>query len=453
MRCIVRREGGIRNMTEGSPLRHIALFTLPLLAGNFLQQFYNMVDSWVVGNYVSDAALAAVGVGFPVIFLFTSLFSGIAIGGTVVIAQAFGAGKPERVRSTIDSLYTAFARSILPITVVSMLLVEPLMTVLRVDPAARGETRTYLLVVCAGLIGNIGYNLNAGILNGVGSSSTTLLFLMVSTVLNILLDLVLVLVFAMGVLGVALGTVIAQACSWLFGIWYINHNYPQLSIHPFNGAFDRGLFREIIRIGLPSGIQMSLVALGSMCVLSKVNSYGKAFTAGFNVGNKLDTLAFLPTQSMAAAVTSFVGQNLGAGREDRARQGVRISVTLAVVWTVLSSAAVVWQCDPLSRAFSPDPAVIAASAQYLRCVMPPYVLFSTLFVLNSAMRGAGDSLYPMVNVVASVILLRVPFLYLLANRFGPDFMYWSYGIGWAVACVLSIRHYVAGKWRGKYCGA
>lgn len=453
MRCIVRREGGIRNMTEGSPLRHIVLFTLPLLAGNFLQQFYNMVDSWVVGNYVSDAALAAVGVGFPVIFLFTSLFSGIAIGGTVVIAQAFGAGKPERVRSTIDSLYTAFVRSILPITVVSMLLVEPLMTVLRVDPAARGETRTYLLVVCAGLIGNIGYNLNAGILGGVGSSSTTLLFLMVSTVLNILLDLVLVLAFAMGVLGVALGTVIAQACSWLFGIWYINRNYPQLSIHPFNGAFDRELFREIIRIGLPSGIQMSLVALGSMCVLSKVNSYGKAFTAGFNVGNKLDTLAFLPTQSMAAAVTSFVGQNLGAGREDRARQGVRISVTLAVVWTVLSSAAVVWQCDPLSRAFSPDPAVIAASAQYLRCVMPPYVLFSTLFVLNSAMRGAGDSLYPMVNVVASVILLRVPFLYLLANRFGPDFMYWSYGIGWAVACVLSIRHYVTGKWRGKYCGA
>lgn len=437
-------------MTAGSPLRHIALFTLPLLAGNFLQQFYNMVDSWVVGNYVSDAALAAVGVGFPVIFLFTSLFSGIATGGTVVIAQSFGAGKPERVRSAIDSLYTAFIRSILPITAAALLLVGPLMTVLRVDPAAWAETRTYLLVVGAGLIGNIGYNLNAGILNGVGNSSTTLLFLMVSTVLNILLDLTLVLAVPLGVLGVALGTVIAQACSWLFGIWYINRNYPQLAIHPFSGVFDRKLFWEIIRIGLPSGIQMSLVALGSMCVLSRVNSFGKAYTAGFNVGNKLDTLAFLPTQSMAAAVISFVGQNLGAGREDRARQGVRITVTLAVVWTVLSSAAVVWLSDPLSRIFSPDPAVIAASARYLQCVMPPYVLFSTLFVLNSAMRGAGDSVYPMVNVVASVILLRVPFLYLLADRFGPDYMYWSYGIGWAVACALSVYHYVSGKWRGKY---
>ena len=452
MRWIVRRESGIRNMTEGSALRHIVWFTLPLLAGNFLQQFYNMVDSWVVGNYVSDAALAAVGVGFPVIFLFTSLFSGIATGGTVVIAQAFGAWKPERVRHAIDSLYTAFVRSILPITIIALLLVNPLMTVLRVDPAAWAETRTYLLVVCAGLIGNIGYNLNAGILNGVGNSSTTLLFLMVSTVLNILLDLLLVLAFSMGVLGVALGTVIAQACSWLFGIWYINRNYPQLAIHPFSGFFDRKLFAEIIRIGLPSGIQMSLVALGAMFVLSKVNSFGKAFTAGFNVGNKLDTLAFLPTQSMAAAVISFVGQNMGAGREDRARQGVRISVTLAVVWTVVSSALVVWQCDPLSQIFSPDPEVIAASAGYLRCVMPPYVLFSTLFVLNSAMRGAGDSVYPMVNVVASVILLRVPFLYLLADKFGPDDMYWSYGIGWAVACALSVYHYVSGKWRGKYHG-
>ena len=332
----------------------------------------------------------------------------------------------------------------------ALLLVNPLMTVLRVDPAAWAETRTYLLVVCAGLVGSIGYNLNAGILGGMGNSSTTLLFLAVSTILNIFLDLALVLAVPLGVLGVALGTVIAQLCSWLFGIWYINRRYPQLAIHPFNGIFDRKLFCEIIRIGLPSGIQMSLVALGAMGVLSKVNSYGKAFTAGFNVGNKLDTLSFLPVQSLAAAVISFVGQNMGASREDRVRQGVRITVTMAVVWTVLSSALVVWLSVPLSRIFSPDPAVIAASARYLQCVMPPYVLFAILFVLNSAMRGAGDSLYPMVNVVASVILLRVPFLYLLANRFGPDAMYWSYGIGWAVACALSVYHYAAGKWRGKY---
>ncbi len=167
------------------------------------------------------------------------LFSGIATGGTVVIAQSFGGGRPDRVRSAIDSLYTAFIRSILPITAAALLLVHPLMTVLRVDPAAWAETRTYLLVVCAGLVGSIGYNLNAGILGGMGNSSTTLLFLAVSTILNIFLDLALVLAVPLGVLGVALGTVIAQLCSWLFGIWYINRRYPQLAIHPFNGIFDR----------------------------------------------------------------------------------------------------------------------------------------------------------------------------------------------------------------------
>ena len=357
-------------MTTGSPLRHILLFSLPLLAGNFLQQFYNMVDSWVVGNYVSDAALAAVGVGFPVLFLFSSLFSGIATGGTVVIAQALGAQKPERVQAAIGTLYTAFVRGILPITAAAVLLVRPLMVLLRVDPAAWAETRTYLLVVCAGIIGSIGYNLNAGILSGVGNSSATLLFLAVSTILNILLDLTLVLAAGLGVLGVALGTVIAQACSWLFGIWYINRNYPALAIHPFSGIFDRKLFAEIIRIGLPSGLQMSLVALGAMFVLSKVNSFGKAFTAGFNVGNKLDTLAFLPTQSMAAAVISFVGQNMGAGQVDRAKRGTLISVGLAIGWTVFSSVLVVLFCDPLSRIFSPNSTVIAVSAVYLKTVIP-----------------------------------------------------------------------------------
>lgn len=318
------------------------------------------------------------------------------------------------------------------------------------DPAALAETRTYLLVVCGGLIGSIGYNLNAGILGGMGNSSTTLLFLAVSTILNIFLDLALVLAVPLGVLGVALGTVIAQLCSWLFGIWYINRRYPQLAIHPFNGSSTANCSVRSSALACPAVSRClwwpwapwaysprSTATEGLHCRLQRGQQAGYPGPSW-------------PVQSLSAAVISFVGQNMGASREDRVRQGVRITVTMAVVWTVLSSALVVWLSVPLSRIFSPDPAVIAASARYLQCVMPPYVLFAILFVLNSAMRGAGDSLYPMVNVVASVILLRVPFLYLLANRFGPDAMYWSYGIGWAVACALSVYHYAAGKWRGKY---
>ena len=315
----MEHENGMRNMTVGSPAGHIFYFALPLLAGSFLQQLYNMVDSWVVGNYAGDAALAAVGVGFPVIFMFTSLFMGLSGGGTVVIAQFYGAGNMDRVRDAVDTVYTAFMVSAIPITVIALGLVKPVLLLMQVKADAWAESWLYLTVVSAGLIGAIGYNLNAGILGGLGNSRTTLLFLAISSVMNIVLDLVFVLGCGMGVLGVALGTIISQAFSWLFGLFYINRHYPEIAIRPFCRRFDKALFRQIMGIGLPAGIQMSLVAIGAMVVMSKINSFGKEFAAAYNVGSKLDSLAFLPVQSLSNAVTSFVGQNIGAKRLDRAR--------------------------------------------------------------------------------------------------------------------------------------
>lgn len=437
---------GLRNMTVGSPARHIFYFALPLLAGSFLQQFYNMVDSWVVGNFVGDGALAAVGVGAPVIFLFSSLFMGVSNGGTVVIAQFFGAGKPDRVRDAIDTVYTAFVCGTVPLSIIAVLLVKPLLLVLRVEDAAYTEAYTYLWVVCAGLIGTIGYNLNSGILRGLGNSRTTLLFLAVSTVLNIVLDLVFVLVFHMGVLGVALATIIAQAFSWLFGLAYINRRYPDFAIRPFCFRFERKLFQEIMRIGLPSGLHMSLVALGSMVVMSKINSYGYDFTAAYNVGSKLDSMAFLPIQSLASAVVAYVGQNMGAKRMDRVRQGIRVTLAASVVWAVCML--VLIPLGPtLMGFFSDTPAVIEAGARYLTCLMPFYILFSVMFCLNNAMQGAGDSLFSMINAILSLILVRVPMVYFLANRFGPDYMYYGIGIGWVVGCTLSIVYYFSGRWK------
>ena len=440
------RSNGLRNMTVGSPAGHIFYFALPLLAGSFLQQFYNIVDSWVVGNYVGDGALAAVGVGAPVIFLFSSLFMGVSNGGTVVIAQFFGANKPERVRDAIDTVYTAFVCGAVPLSVIAVLFVKPLLLALRVDEAAYAEAYTYLMVVCAGLVGTIGYNLNSGILRGLGNSRTTLLFLGISTVLNIALDLIFVLVLHLGVFGVALATIAAQAVSWLFGLAYIDRAYPDYAIHPLCFRFDRELFREIMRIGLPSGLHMSLVALGSMVVMSKINSFGHDFTAAYNVGSKLDSMAFLPIQSLASAVIAYVGQNMGAKRMDRVRQGVRITVLSSVLW-----AAVMLVLIPLGPTligcFSDTPAVVEAGARYLRCIMPFYLLFSVMFCLNNAMQGAGDSLFSMINAILSLILVRVPMVYFLANRFGPDYMYYGIGIGWIVGCTLSIVYYLSGRWK------
>lgn len=440
--------GGMRNMTEGSPAGHIFYFALPLLAGSFLQQLYNMVDSWVVGQYVGDGALAAVGVGFPVIFMFTSLFMGLSNGGTVVIAQFYGAGRMDRVRDAVDTIYTAFVFSAVPITALAVALVRPILLLMRVEESAYHEAWLYLIVVCAGLIGTIGYNLNAGILGGLGNSRTTLLFLAIAAGMNIFLDLLLVLACGMGVLGVALGTVISQAFSWLFGLTYINRKYPDIAIRPFCRRFDRHLFRQIMGIGLPAGIQMSLVAIGAMAVMSKINSYGKEFTAAYNVGSKLDQLAFLPVQSLSNAVTAFVGQNIGAKRLDRARRGIRVTVAASVVWS-----AVMLVLIPLGPAlvgcFSDTPAVIQAGAVYLRCIMPFYVLFSVMFCLNNAMRGAGDSLFPMLDVIFSLILVRVPAVYWFAGRYGPDYMYYGVGVGWIVGFTLSVAYYLSGRWKRK----
>lgn len=437
---------GLRNMTAGSPAGHIFYFALPLLAGSFLQQLYNMVDSWVVGKYVGDGALAAVGVGFPVIFMFTSLFIGLANGGTVVIAQFYGAGKLDRVRDAVDTVYTAFVISVIPLTAAAVLLVKPILALMQVEESAYHEAWLYLIVVCGGLIGTIGYNLNAGILGGLGNSRTTLLFLAIAAVLNIILDLVLVLAGGLGVLGVALGTVVSQAFSWLFGLFYINRRYPNIAIRPFCRRFDRRLFRQIMGIGLPAGVQMSLVAVGAIAVMSKINSYGKEFTAAYNVGSKLDQLAFLPVQSLSNAVTSFVGQNIGARRLDRARQGIRVTAAASVAWSAVML--VLIPLGPtLVGVFTDTPAVIEAGAVYLRCIMPFYVLFSVMFCLNNAMRGAGDSLFPMLDVIFSLILVRVPAVYWFAGRYGPDYMYYGVGVGWIVGFTLSVAYYLSGRWK------
>lgn len=443
---MAQSKSGLRNMTVGSPAGHIFYFALPLLAGSFLQQLYNMVDSFVVGKYVGDSALAAVGVGFPVIFMFTSLFMGLSNGGTVVIAQFYGAGRMDRVRDAVDTIYTSFVCAAVPVTLAALLAVKPMLWLLRVDESAYHEAWVYLMVVCAGLMGTIGYNLNAGILGGLGNSRSTLLFLSIAAVMNIFLDFALVLWADMGVLGVALGTIISQAFSWLFGIFFINRRYPQIRIRPFCRWFDRELFRQIMGIGLPAGIQMSLVAVGSMVIMSKVNSYGEAYTAGYNVGYRLDQLAFLPVQSLSNAVTAFVGQNIGARRLDRARRGVRVTVGSAVVWSLAMTALLI-PCGPFFISiFSQTPAVIDAGAAYLRGIMPFYALFAVFFTLNNAMRGAGESVFPMVNTILSLILLRVPSVYLMAAYFGPMYMYYGFGVGWAVGFAATVAYYLSGRW-------
>ena len=441
------RRSGIRNMTEGGCTKNLLLFAAPMLVGSVLQEFYNLVDSWVVGNYVGDSALAAVGVAFPVVFLFISLFMGLATGSTVVIAQFFGAGRMDRVRDAVDTAYTSFLVSILPLTGLALLLVDPILTVLRIDPGAYASARTYMLIICAGLLGNVGYNTNAGILQGLGNSRTTLLFLAVATVLNIVLDLATVLLWNMGVAGVAYATIFAQLVSWLFGIFYINKKYPEIRIRPLHWHIDRELFGQILRIGLPAGLQAGTISVGMMAVMSKVNTFGEVYTAAYNVGHKMDNLAFLPVQALSNAATAFVGQNIGANLPQRVRRGTRSALLLAIGWCFAVNAGMLPFRTELIALFTKTPEAVAAGGQYLLCLLPFYPFFAVMFCLNNIMRGAGESVVPMLIAFVGQIFARVPAVWYLADHYGPDYMYLGFGVGWIVAMALAVGYYLTGRWK------
>lgn len=310
-----------QNMTAGPPARLIFFFTLPLLAGNLFQQLYNMVDSVVVGRFVGPTALAAVGSAFPVVFLLSSLFLGLGQGAMVLVSQFYGASDEKRLKAAVDTIYTALIVGGIPLSILGCLCVGPITGMMAIAPDALAEFRIYLLIMLGGLVGSLGYNANSGILQGLGDSKTPVLFLVVACGINIALDLLFVVVFHWGVAGVAVATIIAQACSWVFGILFINRRHPTLHISPFCFRFDKAIFAQVIRIGVPIGIQQALFSLGAMLLVRLVNSFGSDFTAGYNAANKVDTIAFLPVQSFSMAVTTFVGQNMGAGKPERVRPG------------------------------------------------------------------------------------------------------------------------------------
>ncbi len=437
------------DMTQGSPAKLILRFSMPLLLGNVFQQLYNMVDSVVVGRFVGKTALAAVGTAFPVVFLMSSLFMGLGIGAMVMVSQFFGAGDEKRLRATVDTIYTALMVGIVPLTLAGVLLARPIMDLLAVPADTYDQCWQYMVIVMGGLIGSLGYNANSGILQGFGDSKTPLLFLSIACGINIVLDLLFVVVFHWGTAGVAIATIIAQCFSWVFGVFYINKKYPQIAIKPFSFRFDKELFGKIIRLGIPAGIQQALFSVGVMTMQRLVNSAGSTFMAGFNGANKLDTFAFMPIQSFTNAVTTFVGQNIGAGKPDRVHKGTMATMWISCLFSVVA-AVFLLLCGPfLMRMFSTDAGVIEAGMAYLNRVMPFYWVLAISFVLNSVMRGAGEMTVPMVSSIVGLWLARVPAAYLLTHFFGANNMHFCYVIGWVAGLCISIPIYLSGRWKRK----
>lgn len=437
------------DMTEGSTAKLILAFSFPLLLGNVFQQLYNMVDSVVVGNYVGKQALAAVGTGFPIIFMLSSLFMGIGIGATILISQFYGARDFENLGKTAHSMYTALAIISIPLALIGIAICGPILKLMNVPEDTFDMARTYIMIVFVGIIGSLGFNINSGILQGLGDSKSSLLFLSVACAVNIVLDILFVVGFSWGVAGVALATIIAQMVSFLFGTVYINKKYEFLQLSLLKFEFDKNLFIKTVKLGIPAAIQQAIFSVGVMSLQALVNSYGSDFMAGYNAATKIDSFAFMPIQSFSTAVTTFVGQNIGAGKMDRVRHGTRSTVIISVVFAIVIGV-VLYLAGPIClRMFSSDEVVIESGMAYLVRILPFYFMLSVLFTLNSVLRGAGQTIVPMLSSILGLWLARIPAAYIFAAVFGRDNLFFCYAAGWAVGIVITGSYYFFGKWREK----
>jgi len=436
------------NMTEGRPSALILKFSIPLLAGNVLQQMYNLVDSLVVGNFVGKEALAAVGSTFILNFLLVSLFSGLGLGFTIIISQFYGSGNREKIRSAVDTAYLSAVIGAIPVTIIGVLATGPLLRLMNTPPGiTMGMSSTYLSILFIGTIGSFGYNINAGILQGLGDSVSSLIFLAIATVLNIVLDLVFVVVFGWGVAGVAWATIISQAVSFLIGAVFIVHKLKLTSLDVKDLRFDPVILKESARIGLPGGFQNMLFCIGSIAIQRLINGYGPVFMAGYSISSRIDSVAFMPIASFATAVTTYTGQNVGAGRLDRVKAGFRVTHIMSGAVCLVISLLVIVGARALMSLFSPDAEVIYTGSQVLYRLMPAYILLSFLFITNSVLRGAGESFWPFVASMTSFLFLRLPAAYLLDHFYGKGEIGWCYGIGWVFGLCVAIPYYLAGNWK------
>lgn len=439
----VRKRKNDVNMTEGSIIHHLVAFAAPLLVGNIFQQLYNTVDTWVVGKYVSNEAFSAVGTVGPIINMLIGFFLGLSSGAGVVISQYYGAGKTEEVRKTVHTSIMMTIILGLIFTGLGIALIPGMLALMNTPAEVIPESTAYLTIYFSGVLGLMLYNIGSGILRAVGDSTRPFYYLVVSAVINTVLDLVFVLRFDMGVAGVAWATIIAQGISALLTLITLlrSDSCIRLSLRALRIHFD--MLKKIIRVGIPAALQMAVTSFSNVFVQSYINYFGADCMSGWTAYGKIDTLLMLPMQSLALAATTFVGQNLGMGKVDRAKHGVRIALALSLVTAVVLMIPVMVFAPSLVAFFNEKATVVEYGTMFLRYISPFYVLCCFNQIYSGALRGAGNTRAPMVIMLASFVVFRQIYLFVLTrfvtNTILPVSM--GYPAGWLVCSLLTCLYY------------
>lgn len=446
---------GAQDMTVGKPLENLIVFSVPLLIGNLVQQMYNTVDSIVVGQYVGDAALAAVGTSGPILNLLLLLFMGISTGAGILVSQYFGAHKQKELETTVGTCLTlTFIASII-IMVFGSMIIRPLMTLLDTPPEVYDMAVDYLTIIVIGIMGSAYYNIVSGILRGLGDSVAPLLFLIVACLLNIVLDLLFVIGFGMAADGVALATVIAQAVSAVLCVWKLTHMKKTLVVTKKSLIPDKRITMKTIRLGLPSGLTQAIFSMAAIVVQALTNSFGTNVIACAIVVMRVDGFAMMPNFTFGMAMTTFVGQNVGARRLDRVQEGVKKGVTAGLIIAATLVAGILLFGENLMRMFTSTEEVVQLGVHMMRILAIGYIAMAVTQSLSGVMRGAGDTITPMWISFVTTILIRVPLAYGIAYFTRseampggtPDSIFISLLISWVMGAVLTTIFYRRGKWR------
>lgn len=435
-------------MTEGSIVKQVTLFALPLMLGNIFQMLYNTVDSIVVGNFVGTQALAAVGSTTMIVNMMVFFFNGFSTGAGVVIANFFGARDMKALHKSIETTMAAtFLLSVL-FTIAGVAAVKPMLRFMATPEDVFGEATVYLQIYIGGISGLLVYNMGSGILRAVGDTMRPLYFLILTSVLNILLDLVFVIVFHSGIEGVAWATIISQFLSAVLILILLTRSSDIYRLTWKDLKIDRAILGRIFAVGLPAGIQSVITAFSNVFVQSYINFFGSGCMAGWSCYNKLDQFVMLPMQSMAMAATTFVSQNIGAGKESRADKGTVVTVSMSVGVTAVIVALLCLFAAQAVGLFSPDESVIAYGVLFIRanCF---FLLFNCVnHVLAGALRGRGDSRGPMVIMLLAFVGIRQIYLFVVTHFIAntPFLVGFGYPVGWTTCCIIELTYFFL-RWR------
>lgn len=435
------------DMTTGSIWKRMVSFAVPVFLGNLCQQLYNAVDSVIVGKFVGKQALAAVASSGNLIFMMTGFFMGLFIGAGIVIAQYFGARNYEKVRSAVHTdIAFALCCGVL-LTLLGVFFTPTILTWMRTPADVLSTSILYFRLYFLGSLATILYNAGMGILQAAGDSRSPLYYLVISSVVNVALDLLFVGAMDMGVAGAAVATVISQVVSAVLCIIKLTRSDGPYRLEIKRIGFDLPLLKKITSQGVPSGVQNSIIAIANVVVQSNINTFGSDAMAGCGSYSKVEGFVFLPITAFAMALTTFIGQNLGAGQFDRAKQGARIGILCSMAMAELIGVALFFLAPYAMRLFNDDPAVVAIGVRQSHIEALFFCFLAFAHGVSAVLRGAGRAQVPMYTMLGCWCILRVSYI-TLALKVWPDIatIFWAYPITWSVSCVVFLIYYLKADW-------